>query len=449
MGSAIEQVKSLSTSKDLYNMPEAELRPLHIAAAQESFEEKRGLIPALDKRAKEMGISAIHSLDDMVPLLLSHTNYKGYPASFLSQKRWKPLLQWLSMITTPDYKDVDVEGAEDVDAFLDRLWDKGYYVATSSGTGGKVSLVTRSQFDMDFYRDFHWYHRLIRRPDLKPAKQFHFFHFGATKGSHSSTLAARFSIEGFGRPDGTYILIEEPLKNGAIIQMAEMRKRIGEGNAFPDEIAAFEAQAAEQARRLNDRFEWMVDRLMAVRHERVWISAMTAQYWDLMQRLKARGVTKLELGPGSICTGGAGRKHLKLPDDFQDQLNSFFVGRGLSSYGMSEMSWVYPSCEAGRYHAHPFAAPLILDQPGVKLQPREGIVEGRFAFMDMTLEYRWGGMISGDKVQVDFGPCPCGRKGMTVLDPVFRYTDITGDEDKIQCAGTIDAYIRGSFSEAE
>jgi hypothetical protein len=448
MGSAIEQVKVLSKSKDVYNIPEAELRPLHIAAAQESFEEKRGLIPALDRRAKEMGISAIRSLDDMVPLLFSHTNYKSYPASFLAQKRWKQILQWLSMITTPSYDDVDVEGIADVDEFLDRLWTKGYYVATSSGTGGKVSLVTRSKFDMDFYKEYLWYNRLIERPDLKPEKQFHFFHFGATKGSHSATLSARFTIEGYGRPDSTYILIEEPMKNSAIIRMAEMRKMVAEGKAGPDDIAAFEAQATEQGNRLNDRFDWMVERLIAVRHEKVWISAMISQYWDLMHRLKARGINGLDLGPGSVLTGGGGKKHLKLPDDFQDRLNGFFKRGGPSAYGMSEMSWVYPSCKAGRYHAHPFAAALILDEPGVKLQPREGIVEGRFAFLDVALEYRWGGMISGDKVKVDFGPCPCGRKGMTVLDPVFRYTDITGDEDKIQCAGTIDAYIRGSFSEA-
>ena len=142
-------------------------------------------------------------------------------------------------------------------------------------------------------------------------------------------------------------------------------------------------------------------------------------------------------------------RSLKLPDDFQEQLDAFFGGsRAGRCYGMSEMSWLYPACKAKRYHVHPFAVALILDQPGVKLQPREGVVEGRFAFMDPTTEYRWGGMISGDKVKVDFGPCPCGRKGMTVLTPINRYTDLTGDADVIQCAGTIDAYIRGSFAEA-
>jgi hypothetical protein len=96
----------------------------------------------------------------------------------------------------------------------------------------------------------------------------------------------------------------------------------------------------------------------------------------------------------------------------------------------------------------PFASVLVLDQTGERLLEREGIVEGRFAFMDPTSEIRWGHMISGDKVRVDFGQCPCGRKGMTVLNPVQRLTDITGQEDVIQCAGAIDTHIRGSFGDA-
>jgi hypothetical protein len=436
----------LRNSKDPFDISEAELRPLHIAAAQEAFEEKRGLISVLDKRAKEMGINAIRSLDDMVPLLFSHTNYKGYPMRFLTQKRWKQILQWLSMISTPNYDDVDLDGVEDVDEFLARLWAKKYYVTTSSGTGGKLSLVPKSQWDMDFIKDYNFHHRHLVKV-IKPENQFHFFHFGATKGTYTATYTAAFNIEGYARPDSTYILIEEPMRNTTVMRMAEMRKRIADSEATPDEIAAFEAQAVEQAKRLSDRFDWMVERLIAVRHEKVWLSAMTAQYWDLMLRMKARGIEKPNFGPDLFRTGGGGRKHLKLPDDWEQQLNTFFGSSNPVAYGMSEMAWMYPGCSARRYHVHPFAAALVLDQPGERLQPREGIVEGRFAFMDPTTEYRWGGMISGDKVKVDFGPCPCGRKGMTVLDPVARYTDLTGSEDQIQCAGTIDAYIRGSFGE--
>ena len=447
MGSAIERLRSLPRDQ-VFNIPEPELRPLHIAAANEALQEKRGKISALDKRAKETGIEQIRSLEDMVPLLFSHTNYKSYPLNFLTQKRWPQLLQWLSMVSTPDYKDVDVSGVEDVDDFLARLWAKDYCITTSSGTGGKLSLCPKSKADLDFTKEYVFKFRNLEA-GLKPENQFHFFHFGSIQGTYTATYTAKFNIEGFARKDSTYILIDEPMKNSAIMRMADMRKRIVDGEATPDEIAAFEADAAAQAKRMSDRFDWMIDKLLEVRHELVWVSLMTAQAWELMQRLKARGFNKIEFGPGSIFTGGGGRKHLKLPDDFAEQLNEFFGRKqGPGGYGMSEMTWLYPSCKAKRYHAHPFAAVLILDQPGVKLQPREGIVEGRFAFMDPVTDIRWGGMISGDKVNVDFGPCPCGRKGATVLNPVNRYTDLTGDADVIQCAGTIDAYIRGSFAEA-
>src|ERR1700675_2676815 len=102
MGSAMEELRSLRNRKDLFDISEEELRPLHIAAAQESFEEKRETIPVLDKRARDTGINAIRSLDDMVPLLFSHTNYKSYPASFLAQKRRKQLRQGLPLQAPPD-----------------------------------------------------------------------------------------------------------------------------------------------------------------------------------------------------------------------------------------------------------------------------------------------------------------------------------------------------------
>ncbi|MFA5496448.1 MAG: hypothetical protein WC247_16905, partial [Porticoccaceae bacterium] len=56
---------------------------------------------------------------------------------------------------------------------------------------------------------------------------------------------------------------------------------------------------------------------------------------------------------------------------------------------------------------------------------------------------RWGGLITGDKVTADFSPtCGCGRPGPVILDTIARYVQ-PGEDDKISCAGTIDAYIRG------
>jgi hypothetical protein len=85
---------------------------------------------------------------------------------------------------------------------------------------------------------------------------------------------------------------------------------------------------------------------------------------------------------------------------------------------------------------------LPLDKDGSRLLPMEGEVEGRAAFFDLSLDGRWGGVISGDRIEIDFRPCECGAATPSIRDNIVRYADLEGD-DKIGCAGTIDAYVRG------
>jgi hypothetical protein len=120
------------------------------------------------------------------------------------------------------------------------------------------------------------------------------------------------------------------------------------------------------------------------------------------------------------------------------------------AYGMTEMAQLLPRCEAGRYHIAPGLIVLPLDAPGERLIKPEHAngepVEARFAFLDLLYEGRWGGLISGDKVTIDFADrCACGRHGPTLLDTITRYAQ-PGESDHIGCAGTIDAYIRGAVS---
>ena len=58
-----------------------------------------------------------------------------------------------------------------------------------------------------------------------------------------------------------------------------------------------------------------------------------------------------------------------------------------------------------------------------------------------------GGIITGDKVKMDFETCPCGRPSPSVLE-VQRYSELEGD-DKITCSATFDTYVRGLTSEGE
>jgi hypothetical protein len=87
--------------------------------------------------------------------------------------------------------------------------------------------------------------------------------------------------------------------------------------------------------------------------------------------------------------------------------------------------------------------PLILDKSGDSLlPPLRDEYEGRAAFFDLSIDGRWGGVISGDRISIDFRPCACGNKGPSIRDTIARYADLEGD-DKIGCAGTVDAYVRG------
>ena len=92
---------------------------------------------------------------------------------------------------------------------------------------------------------------------------------------------------------------------------------------------------------------------------------------------------------------------------------------------------------------------LILDQAGERLltpaDAVDGMAVGRMGFLDLLYEGRWGGIISGDKVTVDFSErCPCGRHGPTLLDNISRFSQ-PGEDDHIGCSGTLEAYIRGAL----
>jgi hypothetical protein len=110
---------------------------------------------------------------------------------------------------------------------------------------------------------------------------------------------------------------------------------------------------------------------------------------------------------------------------------------------MREINTTFPLCIAERYHIPPWVIALPLDANGEELlDAGDGEIEGRAAFMDLSIEGRWGGIISGDKVSISFAECPCGHQGPTVGRDIMRFSDLP-DGDKISCAGSIDAYVRG------
>jgi hypothetical protein len=171
-----------------------------------------------------------------------------------------------------------------------------------------------------------------------------------------------------------------------------------------------------------------------------------APQFMLAKAAEALGLTG-GVHPESIVFGGGGLKGIEIASDYREQIDSILQvdrSRYLMVYGISELTTMLPGCGAGRYHCAPWMIPVVVDQAGERLvQPDGGPLVGRAGFLDLSLDCRWGAILTGDKVSLHLEPCPCGRPGPTVEDNIVRYLDLPGGDDRVTCSGTIDSYVRG------
>ena len=442
-------VDSVQDPDVAFNLPARETGPRQLQAAQEVFEQRLEQIPLLRKRAADAGITHIRSLDDLVPLLFAHTVYKSYPQSFIDHGRWDRMLQWLGTLSVEKTDNVDLAGVTDVDVWIERLHAAGHRVLVTSGTSGKCSFLNQSRADLA--RKTRHFRHVTGWPYAQPNNEREYFFLGPIKGPNSAVEAAQIGAQNWAKPGGVHSLTDEPLKVSDISYVATLRKRMAEGSATPEEIAKFEAQAARKAQENHARLQSLAREILEHRHEPIFVLGLWAQYMTLIEIARAQGVRDGDFHPQSIIKAGGGVKGVALPPDYKEQVAKF-VGNVYrpGNYGMTEMASMLARCEASRYHAPPGLIMLLLDSAGERmLRPEEGRggqVEGRFGFLDLLFDGRWGGVITGDKVTVDYSErCPCGRQGPTLLDTITRFAQV-GQEDHIGCAGTIDSYIRGSLN---
>jgi phenylacetate-coenzyme A ligase PaaK-like adenylate-forming protein len=120
--------------------------------------------------------------------------------------------------------------------------------------------------------------------------------------------------------------------------------------------------------------------------------------------------------------------------------SSTFRGEHAYFYGFSEQTGLSVRCEQGRLHLPPWSIPLILDPDTSELLPRDGVHVGRAAFFDLAMNGAWGGLITGDKVEIDWRPCSCGRTTPHLAEEITRFSVEQGGTDKITCTATPEAH---------
>ena len=447
MGDAVERLTRLVEAKDRYGIPFADLREAQIGAMNERFQERKGQIKLVGHRAREAGITEVRSHEDAVKLLLPHTAYKSYPESWLAQKRWDRLSKWLDTVSTHRVPVDEVSDAGEVDDWIEKLADNGFFVSCSSGTTGKSAMLVASQKDMDWCKKeavaaYSW------GSGVKPAQDRRMFGMAAV--AHVARNLATGEAYTAALQDPNYERFAypvPPITVGGLTQMVVMRKAIADGTAKPGDIAAFEQMSAARQKSVDDAVGITAQAVVAARHSKIHVTGLWAGLYNVAKAVREMGYSAQDFHPENSIYVGGGLKRAKLPDDYREFVYETFnirPERSYQNYSMQELHSGMPRCrQGGRYHVPPWVVPLILDKAGDNLLPMiEGEYEGRAAFFDLSLDGRWGGVICGDRISIDFSPCACGSKGASIRDNIVRYADLEGD-DKIGCAGTVDAYVRG------
>ena len=444
MADSLAELRSLASHDDPYNLPVADLEPLWIDAIDRRFGECRSQIRVLDQLAERAGVDAIRRLEDVVPLLFAHTAYKSYPEAFIRRDRWDRMNLWLDTLSKNRVEGVDLADISDADVWLERLHAAGHPVFTTSGTSGKHSFINQSAVDVAFSN------QIMMPAGVEPDRSRPLFVLGPRRAPNRASAFFSHLADTCGRPDAIYFLTDEVLRITDLSKMVSMRRQIAEGSAAPSEIAGFEQAMKARAERSEKLMGRMIEAIIDHREEASIIVGLTPQLFSVVQVARERGLPDGCFHPETVVVSGGGAKGFDLPEDHVEQIMRF-MGLGLDrftqGYGMQEVSTGGRMLEWGRYRFPGWIVPLVLDDSGEQLlNPREGTVSGRMAIFDTSIDGRWGGIISGDRVVVDFSPSPSGRPGPTVLE-IARYSELEGGDDKLTCAGTIDSFVRGAIGE--
>lgn len=446
MRSAVARLVKLVGADDCFDIDPIDLLPVQLEAANERLAAQARRIPLLANRAESGGIEDIAQPADLVPLLFAHTTYKTYAEGWLNDGRWDRMGRWLATVSTRDVEGLDTAGVETLDDWLKELETVGHYLSCSSGTTGKPAMLSCTEGDIALSARINieallWATGLTRGEDRKflgLGPQFAAPREDAIRQAMVDCFSSRYLPYQFG--DG------EPITVGSMVDMITLRRKLADGTARPNEIAEFERIAAQRGADMEAAAKKAIDAVIEARDVPLLATGMFATLYQIAEGIRAKGHGGDDFDPNNAMMVAGGLKGAALPENYREYvLETFNVTeeRLYHAYSMREINATFPLCHHGRYHVSPWVIMLPLDSTGEHLLDVDAEeIEARAAFFDASIEGRWGGVISGDRVSVSFGKCGCGHQGPTIGREITRYSDLPGG-DKITCAGSIDAYVRG------
>ena len=436
---------------ELFGMDAREVEAFQLKAVKQRLEKLAPLVSVLRNQMEEAGVTGIKTLEDVAPLLFPHTAYKSYPISLIERNRFDHLTRWLSSVTSVDLSGVDASKCQGIDDWLGVLEQSTPLMPFhTSGTTGKLSFYPRTAVESNLW-GYHFIKLLhgfgnepgvklgfggVRLPAISPTPKV-----GRYANQRLNVFLAKYVSP---TPEQTYIMTGESLS--ADLQALSGRVRMAQAKGELSSLTMTDGMRAALKRYIQDQesgpqevgkfLESVVEEL---RGQRVFACGLATIWLKAAEYAASRGQFGV-FESHSVATTGGGGKGTALPTDWFEQITAF---TGIKSthliYGMTETTGMMKMCSEGYYHIPPVFIVYLFDPETGALLPRSGTQTGRFACMDLLPSTYWAGIISGDKVTVEWDrACPCGRKGAHIHRDISRYSEAVTGDDKITCAATID-----------
>jgi hypothetical protein len=441
---------------ELYTLSTDQVAEIQLHAARRRFAELHDRIPVVRKLAAQQGVTRIDAIDDIAPLLLSHTVYKSYPLSLLESGRFDLLTRWLGGLTPFDLSKLDARSCDSIDGWLELLeTETPLKCLSTSGTTGKMSFVPRSdaEWDMCVQSYFVTYHQGFgaeRHADLSLADlaEIPFVFFAYREGRHTQQRIVSRLVETIYKGDESMCRALFPSRMSMDVLSLAGRLKAASAKGMPDSVrispallAMRERFAAEQRDLPARSAAYFAETAQALGGRRIMFMGSWSSLFDGAVEGERLGLSNVFRADSLITTGG-GFKGRVLPDDWYQRIERFLGVPGVhDGYGCSELIVPCQLCPHDHYHCSPAAIPFLLDPDTGAVLPRQGTQTGRFAFMDLMAHTYWGGFVTGDEVKMSWDEaCECGRNGPYLHRAIRRFSEARGGDDKISCAGMPDAH---------
>ena len=429
----------------MHSVPREEADALQLAGINLRLEQRRAQIPVLAKLAEAQHISRISRLEEAAPLFFTHDMYKSYPVSLLAKSRFDQINKWLDRLTPYDISGLSVGDVKSIDQWLDRIGEQTPLdVATSSGTSGTMSFIPKSKRD---YRTSVTGLRVQlteRFGDTGSRADFdepiHVLTPFYRDGYSNTARLPVYFLDTFCKGNPARLHTALPFKASADLTWLAARLRAAQAKGDTSRIDVPEtllARRAEWERIVADtptrQAAFIREKVPEMRGQRVFALGLTNLFYDIARSGLNAGV-RAEFAPNSVVMAGGGGKGSVLPDDADEVIRSFFGVELRGAYGMTEQNFYLVTCGHERLHIPPWVTVLLLDPDSGQPLPRAGVQTGRASFFDLSQDGTWGGIVTGDRISVDYGACPCGRTTLHMDKKIQRFSEITGDDDKLTCA---------------